>query len=161
MKAVSGRILKLAAAITVCELAGVIGSFFTFSAIPAWYAGLQKPWFAPPSWVFAPVWLALYAMMGGALYVVWERVGHGKRGFRPLAAFAFQLALNTLWSVIFFGLRSPAAAFAEILLLLAAIAYTIFSFWKIDRRAAYLLAPYIAWVSFAAVLNYYVWMLNA
>jgi tryptophan-rich sensory protein len=161
MQMASGKIIRLAAAIAVCELAGVIGSFFTFSAIPAWYAGLQKPWFAPPSWVFAPVWLALYAMMGAAIYLVWERAGRSRRGFRPMAAFAFQLALNTLWSVIFFGLRSPAAAFGEILALWLAIAYTAYEFRKVDKRAFALMLPYIAWVSVAAALNYYVWVLNA
>jgi len=155
------RLFRLATAVLVCELAGLVGSVFTFPAIATWYATLAKPWFSPPDWLFGPAWGVLYALMGLALFLVWERAGKNKHGFYDMAAFAFQLALNTLWSVIFFGLRSPAAALAEILLLWAAIAYTIFSFWKIDRRAAYLLAPYIVWVSFAAALNYYVWMLNA
>lgn len=155
------RLFRLATAVLVCELAGLVGSAFTFRAIPTWYAGLQKPWFSPPDWLFGPAWVVLYALMGVALFIVWERAAKNKRGFNAIVAFVFQLALNTLWSIIFFGLRSPAAAFAEILLMWAAIAYTIFSFWRIDRRAAYLMMPYIAWVSFAAALNYYVWILNA
>jgi len=155
------KVFRLAAAVLVCELAGVVGSFFAMAAISTWYASLNKPWFAPPNWLFGPAWVALYAMMGAALYIVWERAGRSKRGFVPLMAFVVQLALNTLWSILFFGLRSPAAAFAEIVVLWAAIAYTILKFKEIDKRAAYLLLPYIVWVSFAAVLNYYVWILNA
>jgi len=153
--------LKLGAFILVCELAGIIGSFFTFEAIPTWYAGLQKPFFSPPNWLFGPVWTTLYALMGIAAYIIWEK-GIGKKPVKQaMVLFAAQLVLNATWSIIFFGMRSPALAFACILLLWLAIAATIQSFYRIDRRAACLLLPYILWVSFAALLNLMIWGLNA
>ena len=125
-----------------------------------WYAALQKPSWNPPGWIFGPVWSALYTLMAVAAWLVWRRGGFAAQG-RPLGAFLAQLALNALWTPLFFGLHRPGVAFAEILLLGLAIAWTIGLFWRVQRAAAWLLAPYLAWVGFAAVLNGTLWRLNA
>lgn len=154
------KVLKLLTALIVSALAGIIGSLFTFSAIPAWYATLAKPVLNPPSWVFGPVWTLLYALMGIAAFLVWNK-GWGRRDVRvALTVFAIQLALNTLWPLIFFGLRSPAWAFVGIVALWFAILATIITFAKVSKPAAWLLVPYILWVSFAGYLNFSIWMLN-
>lgn len=151
----------LAGFVALAQAAGIIGSFFTSPSIPTWYATLAKPELAPPNWVFAPVWTTLFLLMGVAAFLVWRR-GFGRRDVkRALALFAFQLVLNTLWSIIFFGLQHPKGAFIEIIFLWLAIAATIGAFARVSRAAAWLLAPYIAWVSFAAYLNYALWTLNA
>ncbi len=146
---------RLIAAIAICELAGLIGSLFTFPSIPTWYAALSKPSFSPPNWVFGPVWVALYAMMGAGAYLVYR-----SKDRAPLRIFAAQLALNVIWSLVFFGMHSIAGALAVIALLWLLIAWTIISFYRVSRDAAYLLIPYLLWTSFAAVLNYYLWALN-
>ena len=146
--------------IIACEAAGILGSFFTISSIPTWYASLNKPWFNPPNWLFGPAWAILYALMGISLFLAWKK-GIKSRQARPaLTAFALQLFLNAAWSIIFFGLKMPLAAFAEILLLWLSIAAAIALFWRISRTSALLLVPYLAWVSFAALLNYSIWVLN-
>lgn len=151
---------KVLAFIIACQLAGVIGSVFTFEAIPGWYATLDKPAFSPPNWVFGPVWTTLYALMGISAYLIYRK-GWTKTDVRlALAIFGAQLILNALWSILFFGLKSPALALACIALLLVAIGASIALFWRIDRRAALLLVPYILWVSFAGILNYSIWTLN-
>lgn len=150
--------LVLIAFIIVCNLAGAIGAIFTFDAIPNWYAGLQKPSFSPPNWVFGPVWTTLYFMMGVSAYFAWKQ---GKKASFALKIFAVQLFLNALWSILFFGLRSPLLGLVGILPLWLSIAFCIKLFWPLDRKAAYLLLPYIAWVSFATLLNFAIWMLNA
>jgi tryptophan-rich sensory protein len=154
------NIAKIVSAIVVCQLAGVAGSIFTFSSIPTWYATLNKPAFSPPNWLFGPAWITLYTLMGISLYLVWSKGLNNKKVKDALKFFSIQLVLNSFWTIIFFGLRNPFAAFVEIIFLWASIAFTIFSFYKISRTAAYLLVPYIIWVSFAAALNYYVWILN-
>ncbi|PIQ75482.1 MAG: TspO protein [Candidatus Portnoybacteria bacterium CG11_big_fil_rev_8_21_14_0_20_40_15] len=158
---------KLIIAIAVSEMAGIIGSFFTISAIPTWYAGLAKPALNPPAWVFGPAWTTLYALMGVSLFLVWKQHSHILENVRMLrmwkigiAAFFVQLSLNAVWSIIFFGLHSPGWALADIALLWLAIVWTIAVFYKISKPAAYLLLPYILWVSFASYLNYSIWMLN-
>ncbi len=151
---------KLVFCILVCELAGIIGSIFTISSIPTWYATLQKPFFSPPNWIFAPVWTILYALMGIALYLVWTKGLKTKNAGSAIKAFTVQLVLNTSWSIVFFGFHSPFYAFINILLLIAAIIWTMVEFCKVSKTAAYLLAPYLTWVGFAAILNYSVWMLN-
>ena len=151
--------LKLAASVVACELVGVAGAVFTTPAIPGWYASLSKPWFTPPGWVFAPVWTLLYLLMGVAAFRVWRLPNRRERN-RALGLFGVQLFLNFLWSLVFFGMRSPALGVAIIVLLWLAVAATMRAFWKLDRKAAWLLAPYLAWVSFAALLNVAVWMLN-
>ncbi|MDD3178827.1 MAG: tryptophan-rich sensory protein [Opitutaceae bacterium] len=125
----------------------------------AWYALLQKPSWNPPGWVFGPVWTALYILMGVAAWLVWRRGGFRVHR-RPLGLFLIQLALNALWTPLFFGLHSPALAFVDIVALWLAIVATLAAFRSIHRGAALLLTPYLAWVSFAAILNFTIWQLN-
>ena len=157
--------LKLITSILVSELAGVIGSLFTAPAIGTWYASLIKPPLNPPSWVFGPVWTTLFALMGIAAFLVWSSYAKAsadkKKGIKvALILFGIQLGLNTLWSIIFFGLHSPGGALVEIVFLWLAILATIIAFYKISKPAAWLLVPYILWVSFAMYLNYSIWVLN-
>jgi translocator protein len=149
---------RLVASIVVCEAAGVVGSVFTISAIPGWYATLQKPWFTPPNWLFAPVWLSLYFLMGITLYLLW---GKRRQAGNALAAFAVQLALNAAWSVVFFGAHELFYGFLIIVALWATILATIALSFRASRKAAALLVPYLLWVTVASALNYYVWVLNA
>ena len=144
-----------------CELAGIIGSVFTARSVQTWYVTLQKPSFNPPSWLFGPVWILIYLLMGIAAYLVWAK-GWSLPGVKTaLAVFAIQLVLNSLWSILFFGSHTPRWAFVEIVVLGAAIVVTIVLFSKFSRTAALLLVPYILWVSFAALLNYSLWRLNS
>lgn len=153
-------VLKLVIAIAVCEFAGFIGSIFTSSSVGSWYATVIRPEFAPPNWVFAPVWTALFALMGIAAFLVWKN-GLGQKRVRiALSIFGLQLALNVVWSLIFFGLRSPGYAFLEIIVLWLAILATMVSFYRVRKAAAYILLPYLLWVSFAVYLNYAIWQLN-
>jgi tryptophan-rich sensory protein len=155
-----GNVTRLIIAIAVAELAGLMGSLFTMPAIVVWYGTLRKPEFAPSNGVFGPVWTALFLLMGIAAFLVWRK-GIERRDVRiALGIFCGQLVLNVLWSVLFFGMRSPGAALVEIAMLWIAILATIIAFARIARWAAYLLAPYIAWVSFAIVLNAAIWRLN-
>ncbi|MFH0971391.1 MAG: TspO/MBR family protein [Candidatus Micrarchaeota archaeon] len=150
---------KLLVSIIGCELAGGIGAIFTSPNIPTWYAALAKPSFSPPNWVFFPVWTTLYLMMGVSVYLVWNREKN-KQAEMGLKFFGVQLLLNILWSFLFFGMKSPFLGLIGIIALWLSIALTIRQFWKINRNAAYLLVPYILWVSFAAILNFSVWQLN-
>ena len=146
--------------ILISQGAGIIGSLFTVRSIDAWYEGLNKPAFNPPNWIFGPVWTLLYFAMGIAAYLVW-RNGWGRQEVKvALIVFAFQLVLNALWSIIFFGMRAPLAGFIEIFFLWSVILATLVLFWRISLAAGLLLLPYIGWVSFAAVLNFYLWRLN-
>ena len=158
MKRING--IKLILSFALCVGAGVIGSQYTVSAIPVWYAELVKPWFTPPAWIFGPVWIALYLLMGVALYLVWNRGFHKNGIQQAVELFLLQLLLNIGWSIIFFGLHSPLAAFLEIIILWFLITETILAFYKVDKLAAKLLLPYLLWVSFAALLNFYFWRLN-
>lgn len=153
-------VFKLVASITLSEFAGVVGSFFTVSSIPTWYASLVKPEFVPPNWIFGPVWVTLYAFMGIAVFLVWRKGLQYKEVQVALGIFLVQLVLNTLWSIIFFGLQNPGAALVEIVLLWLAILATIVAFTRISKVAAWLLLPYILWVSFAGYLTYSIWTLN-
>jgi tryptophan-rich sensory protein len=152
--------LKLLASVAACQLAGFLGSLFTRPAIPGWYAQLQKPSFAPPNWLFGPMWVSLYLLMGIAAYLVWQK-GLAASGVRlALGIFIFQLLLNAAWSPVFFGLRSPLAGAAVIVVLWLAIAATIFAFAKVSPPAAWLLVPYILWVTLASALNISIYFLN-
>ncbi len=133
---------------------------FTAPFIAGWYAGLVKPAMNPPAWVFGPVWTMLFLLMGISAYLVWKKGLDRKDVKIALAIFLGQLVLNTLWSIIFFGLHSLGGALIEIVVLWLAILATIIVFAKIFRPAAWLLAPYIFWVSFAMYLNYSIWILN-
>ncbi len=152
--------LKLIIVIVVSELAGIIGSVFTAPSITGWYAGIVKPVLNPPAWVFGPVWTTLFALMGIAAFLVWKKGLDHKDVKIALGIFIGQLVLNALWSIIFFGLHSLGGAFVEIVFLWLAILATIIAFAKISRPAAWLLLPYILWVSFAGYLNYSIWVLN-
>lgn len=146
--------IKLAIAIIICELAGIIGSIFTTPAIGAWYNTLPKPDLAPPNWVFGPVWTTLFLMMGISLYLVWQKNWNSREKRLAILIFTLQLLLNVLWSALFFGQRDPLSAFTEIIFLWLAIVFTINVFAKISKPAAWLLVPYLLWVTFAAYLNY-------
>ncbi len=154
------RAARLALAVLPVVAASALGSLATRANIPTWYAGLEKPFFTPPNWVFAPVWTVLFAMIALAAYRILSvpRDHPGRAG--ALWAYGAQLVLNTAWSVAFFGLRSPGLGLIVIALLIAAIALTIRRFAPLDRPAAWLLAPYLAWVSYASALNLAIWWLN-
>jgi benzodiazapine receptor len=153
-------ILKLVASIILCQLAGLIGSIFTTPAIPTWYESLKKPFFSPPNWIFGPVWVSLYLLMGISLFVIWQRRENNLQAKKGLILFFTQLILNAFWSVAFFGLKSPFLGLINIILLWLAIFFTIHYFFKISKIAALLLLPYLLWVSFALVLNFSLWILN-
>lgn len=178
------KVWKFIISILITQLAGVIGSLFTAPAISGWYAGLEKSALNPPNWLFGPVWTTLYLLIGIALYLVWanqwrvsralmtsrtkpwnkysERLWTGSwQKVNTVAVFAIQLALNTMWSLLFFGIKSPGLAFGGILALWFAILFTIMNFYRISRAAAWLLVPYLLWVSFATYLNFSIWLLNS
>ena len=146
--------------IFISQLAGFIGAFFTTPAIPGWYAQLAKPSFNPPSWVFGPVWTTLYTLMGISLYLVWSKGYQKKKIKEPVQLFFIHLIFNSLWSIVFFGLQNLGMAFVIIIVLWTMIACLIRKFWKINKTASYLLIPYLAWVSFASLLNFSIWLLN-
>lgn len=151
--------LKLVLSIAVCLGAGALGSIFTMSAIDTWYAELVKPAGNPPAWVFGPVWTTLYVLMGIALYLVWQKGASATRN-SALKLFAFQLILNAVWSPVFFGLQKVGLALVVIMLMWLAILLTIIAFKKVSKTAAWLLVPYILWVSYATYLNWSLWILN-
>ena len=154
------KYLKLFIAIVICESAGLIGTIFTMSEIPNWYAGLVKPALNPPSWIFGPVWTMLYLLMGIALFLIWN-TGIKRHDVRKaIGIFALQLILNSIWSIVFFGLHSTGWAFVNLVAIWLAIIWTIMLFNKISKPAARLLIPYILWVSFAGYLNFMIWILN-
>ena len=152
---------RIALAVLPVVAAGALGSVATTPNIPTWYAGLEKPGFTPPNWVFAPVWTILYVMMAFAAWRILS-LPPGKPGRTgALAIFFIQLALNAAWSWAFFARHSPLAGIFVIVPLFLAIGLTIAWFWPLDRAAALLLAPYLAWVGYATALNVAVWRLNA
>lgn len=153
--------LRLIGCIVLCQSAGIIAAILTAQSVQTWYPTLLKPSFNPPSWLFGPVWIVLYLMMGIALYLIWQRSGTGQNVQTAVIFFIIQLVLNAAWSLIFFGLQSPFWAFVEIVALWIAILITIILFREISRTASYLLVPYILWVTFAAILNFSIWRLNA
>lgn len=150
--------------VLVCQMSGVIGSVFTFSAIPLWYVTLTLPPVAPPSWIFGPVWTTLYTLMGIALFMVIKTRGLDASRARlrdwSIALFFVQLFANTLWSILFFGLRNPAAALVDIILLDLLVLATTVLFVRVNRVAGLLLVPYLAWILFATYLNYQIMALN-
>jgi tryptophan-rich sensory protein len=152
---------KLLVSIAVCQLAGIIGSVTTLGSITIWYTTLNKPSFAPPNWLFGPVWITLYLLMGISLYLIWSKGLQKKEVKIGIALFAIQLFLNAIWSPVFFGMHALQLSFYIILAMWFFIFLTIVKFYSISKPAAYLLIPYIGWVSIATVLNYFVWILNA
>jgi translocator protein len=147
------KYLSLFAFVALCLAVGAGAGFLTAQSVMTWFPTLVKPWFNPPSWLFAPVWTTLYIMMAVAAWLVWLRKG-------SLVLFYVQLALNFAWSLLFFGLHSPAMALVDIAAMWVAILLTLLGFWKVDRRAGWLMVPYLAWVSFASLLNASIWWLN-
>lgn len=137
-----------------------MGSVFTRISVGTWYAALKKPSFTPPNWVFSPVWITLFVLMGIAAFLVWNKGLSDQKVRIALSIFSVQLILNVLWSAMFFGLRSPLAGLIEIAVLWIAILLTILYFFRVSNTAGMLLIPYILWVSFAAVLNFSIWRLN-
>lgn len=160
MSDLSGRnLVALAGFVALCFAVAAAGGAVTATSVGTWYAGLAKPAFNPPDWVFGPVWTALYLMIAVAGWRVWRR--RSERGaWLALGAWGLQLSLNLSWSMLFFGARMIGMALAEIAVLLAAILITAALFWRIDRIAGALLIPYAAWVGFATVLNAALWRLN-
>lgn len=152
---------KLLISIVACQCAGLIGAVFTTPAIPTWYATLQKPAFTPPNWLFAPAWTTLFLLMGISASIIWHRGLENRQVKAALMIFLIQLILNMLWSIAFFGLQSPISGVIIIVLLWAAILLTIIVFFKISRLAGSLLLPYIGWVTFAAILNVSISILNS
>lgn len=151
---------KLIIAILLPLIIGAVSGFFTSEAVTGWYAGIQKPSFNPPNGIFAPVWTTLYILMGIALYLVWKQERNTKIWRQALFLFGLQLFLNFCWSLIFFKLEQPGWALVEIVCLWISILLTIIWFLKLSKVAAWLLVPYLCWVSFAALLNYEIWRLN-
>ena len=177
------KLVKLFVSIIICQIAATIGAFFTTPEINSWYKYLKKPFFNPPNWIFAPVWTILFVLMGVSLYLVWIKewephdlsLNKKIKAWNPISQklwtgswkkanivliFALQLFINVLWSVIFFGMHSPVAGFFVILMLWMAILFTIMNFYRVSKTAAWLLVPYILWVSFAGVLNLFIFILN-
>lgn len=154
------RFWKLISSIFVCQLAGILGSIFTMEAIPSWYSTLNKPFFSPPNFVFGPVWATLYFLMGVAVFLVWDKGLKNPQHKVAVKLFGFQLVLNFFWSIIFFGLKLPLPALIEIIILWYLIFRIIRAFYPISKIASYLLWPYLAWVSFATILNLAIVVLN-
>lgn len=150
-------IVGLLVALAVCFSASALGGLATSTSVDSWYLTVAKPSWTPPGWVFAPVWTALYAAMAVAAWLVWRT---GRDPGPALVAFAVQLALNVLWSVLFFGLRRPDLALIDIGALIIAIVVTSLMFYRRSRLAGALMVPYLLWVSFAAALNGAIWQLN-
>jgi len=155
------KYIKILIFVLTCVAIGYLSGQVTQSSIKTWYPDLVKPSFNPPNWIFAPVWGTLYIMMGIAAGLVWSRIDFEREAVRKaLIFFVIQLALNSMWSFLFFGLKNPMLAGIEIILLWLMIYETYIKFGKIDKIAGYLFIPYILWVSFAAVLNGSIWWLN-
>lgn len=160
-KTSTNNFVALGGWILLCEAVGMLGSLFTIPQIQTWYPTLLKPSFSPPNWIFGPVWMLLYALMGFAAYRVWM-LGIKKFAVRKvLLVFMFHLFLNFLWSFLFFGQHNIAGGFIEISLMWLLIAYLTVRFEKLDATSGYAMLPYFFWVSFALVLNYNIWILNA
>jgi len=153
--------LKLIIAIIIPVAVGAVSGFFTNSEIPGWYQTINKPTWNPPSWLFGPVWTTLYILMGIALFLVWKSDASQSVKKTAIILFAAQLVLNFFWSFIFFNQHQIGWAVVEIITMWVFILLTIFAFAPISKIAAWLLVPYISWVSFATILNYTIWKLNS
>lgn len=152
---------KLAGAIALCELVGVIAGFLTITAIKNWYVYLNKPGFNPPGWIFGPVWTLLYLLMGIAFYYMLKHEFKSSEAYKhSMALFWVQLTLNFLWTIAFFGFHNPVLAYVIIIALIGSICFWVLWLQKIHKTAAYLQIPYLLWCCFAAVLNYYIVHLN-
>ncbi|WP_264536000.1 TspO/MBR family protein [Flavobacterium sp. N1736] len=155
------KIVKIAIALIVCLMVGYSASVVTRPSVETWYPTLIKPIFNPPNWIFMPMWTFLYVLMAVAAGLVWDKIKEqNEKVKKALAFFLIQLALNAIWSYLFFGLKNPMLALIEIALLWLMIYETYLKFIKINKIAGYLLIPYLAWVAFAGILNASIWWLN-
>ena len=154
------KVLKFIISIIICQSAGIFGSLFTFDSISDWYVTLEKPAFAPPNWIFGPVWITLYFLMGLSLYIVWKDELKSKTRNAFFVVFGIQLILNALWSFLFFGLRSPFLGLLDIVLLDIMVIVTIIYAKSISKLAMILLIPYLIWIVFASYLNYVIFLVN-
>ena len=155
------KILKIVLVVVLCVTVGYLSGLVTRESILTWYVTLNKPSFNPPNWVFAPVWTLLYIIMGVAAGMIWTSNSEEQTTKKALGFFAIQLGLNALWSYLFFGLHNPLLALIEIILLWLMIFETYNMFKKINKTSGLLLFPYLAWVSFATILNASIWWLNS
>lgn len=151
---------KLLASILGCELVGILGTIFTTPSIPTWYSSLNKPFFSPPNWIFGPVWTILYLLMGVSFYLILKIGWKQKKVKDALKFFLAQLALNFIWSPLFFGLKSPLLGLITIIAMWVLIVITMKKFYPLSKVAFYLLIPYLLWVSFATILNASILILN-
>lgn len=154
------NIAKLLIAVAIPIAVGATSGFFTVTGVESWYQTINKPSWNPPNWVFGPVWTTLYIMMGIALYLVWKSDSSDVLKKTAIILFAVQLTLNFFWSFIFFNQQQTGWALVEIIAMWFFILLTIFAFAQVSKPAAWLLVPYISWVSFATILNYTIWKLN-
>lgn len=153
-------ILKLVLSIAVCQGAGLIGTIITISSIENWYNLLNQPSFRPPNWLFGPVWTILYTLMGISLYWIWTAGTKKKEVRNALKLFAVHLVFNATWSIVFFGMHNILLSLINIIVLWILIIMVMIKFYKIDKKASLILLPYLAWVSFATVLNFSIFLLN-
>ncbi len=151
---------KLPVSIAICLLIGFLSGISTSDSISGWYSTLEKPSFNPPNWIFGPVWTFLYILMGIALGKIWSSDISGKEKNKAIFVFGVQLLANGMWSIFFFGMQNPLLAFIDIIILVILIVYTIKLFKPINRMSSWLLYPYLAWVSFATILNLSIILLN-
>ncbi|MFY8096908.1 MAG: TspO/MBR family protein [Flavobacterium sp.] len=155
------KYLRIVYCVTICLVIGFLSGKVTQSSIATWYPTLEKPFFNPPNWLFAPVWALLYIFMGIAAGLVWNELNSKEKEVKnALKFFIIQLGLNALWSYLFFGLNNVFLAAVEVILLLLMIYETYLKFKPINKNSSYLLIPYMAWVSFASVLTWSIWWLN-
>ena len=154
------NIPSLIVCVLICLAVGGLAGFATQSSVTTWFTTLNKPFFNPPSWLFGPVWTTLYILMGVALWLVWNAPETHPQRKNGIIIFAIQLIFNFLWSFLFFGMRNPLFALFDIVLMLITITLTIIIFRKINTKTTPLLVPYLAWVSFATLLNVSIWWLN-
>jgi len=151
---------KLIVSILIPQLVGFIGSLFTMSSVSTWYSTIAKPALNPPSWIFGPVWITLYILIGIAFYLIWQKAFDSTYNRRVFLLFFLHIFLNGIWSILFFGAQNILFAFVDIIAVLATLIILMVLFWRIDHRATYLFIPYLAWVSFATYLNYSLLVLN-
>lgn len=151
---------RLVISFIIPQAVGILGSFFTVSTLLNWYTVLNKPSFTPPNWVFGPIWILLYFLMGASAYIVWQKTDGNNLAKNSLILFFIHLIFNAAWMPIFFGLRNINLALFDIIIIWLFIVILIIKFFKISRASAYLLIPYLIWVSYATALNYYIWRLN-
>ncbi len=153
------KIFKLLISVVIPLLIGFLGSFFTSSSVNSWYETINKPFFNPPNWVFGPVWTVIFILIGISFYLIWEK-DFGKNKKKVISIYFYQLFLNFLWSILFFGLKAPLLAVIEIIVLWFFILKNMNVFYKISKTAGYLFIPYLLWVSFATILNFAIVLIN-